>query len=196
MEQMREAIRARAESLDIEKSKVSADYVAAKTKAAQEAGSASAAEENSDMFGGLDLSQISSEKVGGSDWDEELPNMFYDPEDDLSKEEQEEADPLMTKSFVEQATTEIGSSKWPGPLAALREVALMLVVVVITATIIIAWDQILRGVYTGFGFIPSADDLTNYATRFDGLDLPSGWTDNMNEDDVAAIADKLNGLSP
>lgn len=190
---MRAAIQARAQSLDIEKSKVSADYIASRQAAAMKAGSAGALDESNDMFGGLDLSQINSEKTG-NEWNEDMPTMFYDPEDEMTKEEQEEADPLMTKSFVEQASAEIAGSKWPGPLAAIREVGVMLVVVAFTFVVIINWDKFLREVYTGIGFIPSADDLANYANRFDGLDLPSGWMDNMDEADVAKISDKLNTL--
>ncbi|EEC50205.1 predicted protein [Phaeodactylum tricornutum CCAP 1055/1] len=196
IEKMRAAIRARTESMGIEKSKVSADYIAAKTKAATAAGSASAASENSDMFGGLDLSQINSEKtISKSEWNEDLPSMFYDPESELSKEEQEQVDPVMSKNLVEQAMAEFSNAKWPDFASALREVGLMLVVIAVTGALIISWDKVLRGAYMSLGFIPTADDLANYASRFDGLDLPKGWMDNMNEQDVARIAEKVNTVT-
>ena len=39
---------------------------------------------------------------------------------------------------------------------------------------------------------PSAEDLQNYGSRFDGLDLPKGWTDNMNVEDMEKLADAGN----
>ena len=43
--------------------------------------------------------------------------------------------------------------------------------------------------------IPTKDELMNYATKFDGLDLPSGWTDNMNESDVQKFQDTVNSAT-
>ena len=34
--------------------------------------------------------------------------------------------------------------------------------------------------------------MANYAQRFDGLDLPEGWMDGMNEGDMATLADQVN----
>jgi preprotein translocase subunit SecE len=168
------------------------------------AGSAKAAAEASGgdvMFGGLDLSKISTERVPSKaatknglwlDKEEEMPSMFYDPEDELSLEERAEVDPIGQKSFVEQGLNELRNAKWPTPIAALREVALMIVIVAITGALIIGWDKLLRTVYTDvLHFIPSKQDLANYMNRFDGLELPNGWTNNMNDDDVASFSDKI-----
>jgi len=199
---MRAAIRARTSDLGLEKSKVSAEYVQRKQQEAMAAGSARAAAESSDIFGGIDLSQIRSEATprasSNSVWaDEEgeVPSMFYEPEDDLSEEEQAEADPIGQKSIPEQVVAELKDAKWPSPWSALREVAVMVIVVAVTTTLIIGWDKVLREFYTDtLHFIPSKEDMANYANRFEGLDLPTGWTDNMNEDDIASFTDTVGSV--
>ena len=209
MEQMRAAIRARTASMGIEKSKVSADYIAKRQHEAMSAGSAKAAAEaagGDTMFGGLDLSQISTTRVPSKaatknglwlDKEDEMPSMFYDPEDELSMEERAEVDPIGQKSFVEQGLNELQNAKWPTPMAALREVALMIVIIALTGALIIGWDRVIRILYTDIlHFIPSKEDLANYMNRFDGLELPSGWTDNMNDDDVASFSEKISNTIP
>lgn len=199
---MRAAIRARTADLGIEKSKVSADYIQQRQNTAISAGGArAAAEQNSqNTFAGLDLSRISdgtevkrgSPSIWGDD-DEDTPSMFFDPEDKLSEAERAEIDPFMKKGIIEQGLNELRNAKWPDWASALREVALMIFVIGITGVTIVGWDKVLRYLYTDvLHFIPSSDDIANYAARFDGLDLPKGWTDNMNEADVAKIADIVN----
>jgi preprotein translocase subunit SecE len=197
MEAMRAAIRARTSEMGLEKSKVSADYIAAKSTQAQGAGPPGA-QQDPDSFGGLDLSRISDQAPPGSksSYDESLPSIFYDPEDDLTQDEQDEVDPVRKENPFGQGLNELSNAKWPGPAAALREVVVLVIVVAVTAALIISWDQLLRSVYTTAGFIPSKEDLANYANRFDGLDLPTGWTNNMSEDDVAVIADQVNTVLP
>ena len=199
MEQMRAAIRARTAAMGLEKSKVSADYIAQRQQEAIALG-AKAAAESETTFAGLDLSKITTEKAPsvagtkGGLWDneEEMPSMFYDPEDELSLEERAEVDPVGQKSFVEQGLNELQNAKWPTPLAALREVVLMIVIVAITGAMIISWDKLIRHLYTDIlHFIPSKEDLANYMNRFDGLDLPSGWTDNMNEADITSFSEQI-----
>jgi hypothetical protein len=196
MERMRAAIRARTQDLGIEKSKVSADYIAERERAAFAVGAAGASED-ANRFGGLDLSQISTQvkPTTASQWDENVPSMFYDPEDDLTVEEREEVDPVMKKSILQQGLNELQNAKWPTLGSALREVAIMLVVIVVTAALVISWDKLLRYVYTSVGFIPSAEDLRNYASRFDGLDLPPGWVNNMNDQDVASYSEQVNQIT-
>lgn len=192
MERMRAAIRARTADLGIEKSKVSADYIEQRKAAAMEAGSARAAGENSDAFGGLDLSQIRSTRIRSPQEDEDLPSMFFDPDEQLSDEEKVEVDPLRNKSWIEQGLYEVSQVKWPDWTSALREVGLLVVVVAFTAVIIIGWDRLIRSTYTDvLHLIPTKEELANYANRFDGLDLPTGWMDNMNEQDVASLTEKM-----
>lgn len=191
MEALRAKIKERTENLGIEKSKVTADYIASREKAAMEGGPPGG-QQDTNMFGGLDLSQISQVKEAArSDWDESMPTMFYDPEAELSREEQEEADPTMLKNPIEQAWTELSESKWPDPLAALREVAVMFLVIGLSCFIVTSWDTVLRNLYTGFGFIPTKEDIANYASRFDGLDLPDGWTSGMTDVDVTSYGDTI-----
>jgi hypothetical protein len=199
---MRAAIRARTANLGIEKSKVSAEYIQQKQKMAISAGSARAAAEqtSSNTFAGLDLSQISDGSVKrrpptNSLWDsdDETPSMFFDAEERLTEQEREEVDPLIKKGIIEQGLNELQNAKWPDWSSALREVVLMFVVIAFTGALIIGWDKVLRFTYTDIlHFIPSEDELANYASRFDGLDLPKGWTDNMNEADVQNLAGKVN----
>jgi hypothetical protein len=191
---MREAVRARTSAMGLEKSKVSADYIASKTTQAKQGGPPGT-QQDPDSFGGLDLSQISDRAPPGerkSTYDESLPSMFYDPEDDLTKEEQDEVDPIRKENPIKQGLNELTNAKWPGPAAALREVVVLVIVVAVTGFIIIEWDQLLRTVYTTAGFIPNKEGLANYANRFDGLDLPSGWTNNMSDSDVSAMAEQVN----
>jgi hypothetical protein len=179
-------------ALGLEKSKVSAEYIQSKSQKAQ-AGGPPGTQTDPDSFGGLDLSKISDRAPPGkaSTYDENLPSMFYDPEDDLTQEEQDEVDPVRKQDVLKQAMSELSQAKWPGLAAAGREVVVLIIVVAVTAVVIIQWDLFLRNIYTTAGFIPSKDDLANYANRFDGLDLPSGWTDNMSADDVAKVADQV-----
>lgn len=203
MEKMRAAIRARTSDLGMEKSKVSADYIQKRQQQAVAAGSARAASENNDMFGGLDLSQIRTEaapsRSSSSVWadeDGEVPSMFYDPDEELAEEERAEVDPIGQKSIPEQFLHELQNVKWPDPGSALREVGLMIIIVAITAALIIGWDKLLREVYTDvLNFIPSKEDMANYANRFDGLDLPAGWTEKMSEEDIASFADTVGSVS-
>jgi hypothetical protein len=203
IDEMRAAIRARTANLGIEKSKISADYIQQKQKMAMSAGGARAAAEQTagDTFAGLDLSQISDGSTvrrrppTNSLWDndEDTPSMFFDPEERLSEQEREEVDPLIKKSIIEQGLNELKNAKWPDWASALREVVLMFAVIALTGALIIGWDKVLRYTYTDIlHFIPSENELANYASRFDGLDLPKGWTDNMNEADVQRLAEKVN----
>lgn len=195
IERMREAIKARTADLGIEKSKVTAEYIQAKQDAAMQSGPGGGADP--DQFGGLDLSKISSAPAKkGSDWNEEMPSMFYDPEDELTKEEQEEVDPIMKKNPFEQGLHEFNNAKWPTFGAALKEVGLLLVIVAISTVLIVGFDTLVRELYTTVGFIPTKEDLMNYASRFDGLDLPKGWTDNMNEQDIAQFTETVNAADP
>ena len=125
---MRAAIRARTSDLGLEKSKVSAEYIQRKQQEAMAAGSARAAAESSDIFGGIDLSQIRSEATPRSSSDSiwaydegEVPGMFYEPEDDLSEEEQAESDPIGQKPIPEQVVHELQNTKWPSPWSADRK---------------------------------------------------------------------------
>lgn len=193
---MRAAIRARTADLGIEKSKVSAEYIQNREKQALSAGAQQDREGSAGaMFGGIDLSKISSDEStvrNRGEIDENLPTMFYDPDEEMTLEERQEVDPVMTKNPIEQALNELSNAKWPTLLSAGREVVLMAAVVAFSCLLIIGSDNLLRQLYTSIGFIPSQEDIANYASRFDGLDLPSGWMNNMNEQDVAKLAEQVN----
>ena len=189
---MRASIQARAATLGIEKSQATADYIARKREEALNAGPRAAAEES---FGGLDLSKISStasDSKSSSKWDETMPTMFYDPEDEMTLEEREEADPLMKENPLEQARYELSQGVWPSLGSALLQVIFMIIAVVLSTFAVTAWDELLRQFYTNIGFIPTKEAIADYASRFDSLDLPQKWMQNMNEQDVSSLTDTMN----
>ncbi|KAL7576363.1 hypothetical protein ACA910_018174 [Epithemia clementina (nom. ined.)] len=197
-ERVRAAIRERTAGLGIKKSQATADYIRMKEEAAKAAGPGG--QSNPNIFGGLDLSQISDTKLKesgkSSNWDEDMPSMFYDPEKELSKEEQEKADPLMTKSIIEQFTYELSQSRFPTPMEALRQVGVMIVVVGFSTLLIYVWDNLLRELYQYVGFVPSEQDLANYASRFEGLDLPDSWADGFDATRIKELSESADvGLS-
>ncbi|GAX25779.1 hypothetical protein FisN_8Hh319 [Fistulifera solaris] len=198
IEKMREAIRARTADLGMERSKVSADYIKNREMQALSGGAQQEREAAaSTMFGGIDLSKISTDEssvANRGQWDENTPTMFYDPEEEMSLEERQEVDPVMMKNPIEQTISELSGAKWPTVWSAGREVLIMFAVVAFSCLLIIGADNLLRQLYTAVGFIPSKEDIANYASRFDGLDLPPGWMNNMNEQDVAKLAEQVNSV--
>lgn len=183
IEKMREAIRARASSLGVEKSVLSQQYIEeAKARAQQNVGQAP---------GQLDLSQISTgnEPRKQADWDESLPTMMYNPEDELTEEEQREIDKVGQLPFWEQFLSEVRAAQWPDFWSAGREVLLLFLVAGLSGLIIINFDQAVRSVYTNLGFIPTKDDIPG---QLEGLDLPEGFTNNMNEEDLLKMTEEMN----
>jgi preprotein translocase subunit SecE len=180
----------------MEKSQVTADYVARRTAEAQQAGSAAAANESNDFFAGLDLSKIRQAQTIDPNAppppDENLPSMFYEVDELLSDEDKAIADPASKLPILEQALGELQATKWPTPWAALREVGVVIIMIALTGYMVLAWDNGLRWLYTDIlHFIPSPDELAEYTNRFDGLDLPPGWTDNMDEGDISKFSDAV-----
>ena len=184
---MREAIRQRAESLGIERSKVSVEAI----QAAQER--AKQAVENK-MSGAtqLDLSQITSDGPRGEQ-DENIPTMFFEPEAEMSEEEMREADPDGQLSFIEQTMKEIKAATWPTPGAVIKEVVLLLVVGALSTVIIINWDNLLREFYTSVGLIPTEEQIMKGT---ENLVLPDGWTNGMSEDDFMNFREEMTTSSP
>jgi hypothetical protein len=164
--------------LGIEKSKVTAEAI----QAAQERAKSELANRGST----LDLSQISN--TAPREPEEDQPAMFYKPEDEMSDEEQVEADPDGQLSIPDQIMIELKAASWPTTGAAFREVFVLIAVVIFTAFLVIQWDSFLRETYTGLGFIPSAEDLTNGS---ENMVLPDGWTNNMSEDDFMNFQDEV-----
>jgi len=186
LDAIREAVRKRAEEVGATKDTATQQYIEEATKRAIENRA------NGQQPGQLDLSQITSGNEPGtrkSKFDETLPAMLYDPADDLTDAEQAEADPTGQQPIWEQALTEIKASKWPDFGTVVREVSIMAFVVAITGAIIINWDALLRDTYTGLGMIPSPGDIPG---QLQDLDLPAGFTNNMNEDDLALITNEMN----
>lgn len=203
VDKMREAIRARTADLGLEKSKVSQDYfqeMSARASSQQQntgaapSAPAPAPEEDATQ---LDLSQISTQPMLGAkgnranrgEWDEELPTMLFNPEDEMTDEEKKEVDKVGQLPIWEQALAELKEAKWPTPGAAFREVGLMIVVVCFTGALIIGWDSLLRDFYTTLGMIPNADDIKS---SFQDINfLPDGWTNGMSEEDIAGLQEVI-----
>lgn len=181
IERVKEAIRQRTEALGIEKSKVSIEAI----QAAQERAKAGVANQG-ESFQSLDLSQISQEAPRGED--NSMPAMLYDPAAEMTEEEMIEADPDGQLSFQDQVAKEISSATWPTPLAAFKEVGLLIAVVVLTASLIIGWDNFLRETYTNLGFIPKPEDIMKGS---ENMVLPDGWTNGMSEDDFMNFQDEV-----
>ncbi|KAL3934875.1 MAG: hypothetical protein SGBAC_009501 [Bacillariaceae sp.] len=171
---VREAIKARTQSLGIEQSKVSVDAI----QAAQERAK-SAVENGASGFSQLDLSQITEDGPRGEQ-DENVPAMFFDPEAEMTKEEMIEADPDGQLSFFEQFQKEVSEATWPTPGAALKEVAVLLITGALSTVIIINWDNFLRDFYTNVGMIPKEEEIMKGS---EDIVLPEGWTNGMSEDD-------------
>ena len=143
----------------------------------------------------LDLSQISTgEEKGskGAKWDENLPTMMYDPADYLTAEEQAEADQVGQLPLWEQFLVEMKASTWPDFGAVLQRLALLTAIIGLSGALIINFDAALRDIYTGLGMIPRPEDIPGQLQDLPDLGLPQGFTNNMNEDDLAKITEEMN----
>ena len=173
IDRMREAIRKRTQEMGLEKSVLSKQLIQEANERAK----------SGEKVQGLDLTKIRGTIP------EDMPSMLYDPEDEMSEEERRQVDPVGQESILKQAQNELTNAKWPNAGAVLREVAIMLVVVAATAAIIIGWDRFLRDFYTnGLNLIPSKEQIN---MRFEGLELPEGWTNMMSEDDIANLPSEM-----
>jgi len=170
---VRAAIKERTQSLGMEKSQVSAEAIEDAQKKAE---SSRASQEQGEMAQLLDLTQISNAAPRGPD--EDIPAMFYDVEDDMTEEEMKEADPDGYKSIPEQVLKEVGAAEWPTPGAALREVVVLILSIVLSAVVIVNWDSFLRETYVNYGLLPRPEDIMGGS---EDLVLPEGWMNNMSE---------------
>ncbi len=153
-------------------------------QAAQERAKASIANQSSGQM--LDLSQITQTAPRGKD--DDMPSFLYEPEDEMTEEEMKEADPDGQLSIPDWAVKELSATSWPTPLAALKEVVVLVATIALTAGIIIGWDNVLRNAYTDAGFIPRPEDIMQGA---ENLVLPDGWTNGMSEDDFMKFQDEV-----
>mmetsp|Transcript_118237 Transcript_118237/g.339197 ORF Transcript_118237/g.339197 Transcript_118237/m.339197 type:complete len:291 (-) Transcript_118237:268-1140(-) len=180
IERFRRAIKERADALGIEESKMSQEAI----QAAQERAKAGMANQGAGQM--LDLSQITQTAPRGKD--DDLPSFLYEPEDEMTEEEMKEADPDGQLSIPQWAAKELSATSWPTPLAALKEVIVLVATIALTAGIIIGWDNVLRNAYTEVGFIPRPEDIMQGA---ENLVLPEGWTNGMSEDDFMKFQDEV-----
>ena len=168
--------------MGIEKSKISQEAI----QEAQQRAQAALADRSSGGEQLLDLNQISQTAPRGQD--DDIPAILYNPEDEMTEDEKNEADPDGLKPIPDQVMKEISEATWPTLGAAFREVFLVFGVIGITAAAIITWDNFLRETYTSFGFIPRPEDIMNGS---ENMVLPDGWTNGMSEDDFMNFQDEV-----
>lgn len=180
-------MRQRTEALGIKKSTVSEQTKKeleqrAKQRAANRLAGGGAADDNT--FGGIDLSQISQTAPRGPD--DNVPSMFYEPEQDMTEEEMKEADPVGQLPIMDQLMDTLNTATWPKPAAAAKDVVILVTTVALSALLLVGWDGFLRDTYTNFQFIPKPEEVTQPK---ENLVLPDGWTDNMSEEDLLKFQD-------
>lgn len=158
---MREQIRSRASDLNMNKSVATQEAIKMATQKAM-AGESSAPT--------VDLSKLSDSIMG-------------EPEEELTEEQMKEIDKVGQLSLWEQVLEEAKNTKFPSPEATLKQAALMVVIFVVTATLILKADELLRYQYTEWGFIPRAGEVLDYSD----LTLPEGFTDQMTDDDLSNL---------
>eukprot|EP00567_Pseudictyota_dubia_P018116 CAMPEP_0197437254 /NCGR_PEP_ID=MMETSP1175-20131217/4524_1 /TAXON_ID=1003142 /ORGANISM="Triceratium dubium, Strain CCMP147" /LENGTH=270 /DNA_ID=CAMNT_0042966721 /DNA_START=98 /DNA_END=910 /DNA_ORIENTATION=+ len=156
---MKDKIRARAADLNIEKSVATAEAI----KAAEKRARLQQSEEPT-----LDMSVFT---------DPEKNPIMYNPEDELTDEEIANIDPTGQKPFFEQAIDEFKATAFPGPLDVAKTVGFMAITFIVSASFILKADEVLRGLYIGWGFIPGPDAQLDYSD----LELPSGWEDDLDQ---------------
>jgi uncharacterized protein YcgL (UPF0745 family) len=160
IERYRDAIKKRADSLGIEKRspeeiKEMEERALASANAARE-GSVSGAGGNEKLSQMLDLSQISQDEPRGPD--ENLPAMMYDPAKDMTDEEMIEADPTGQLPIFEQFMKVIKMAKFPEPSSVVFEVIILVVTIVVTATVISSWDNVMRECAFYFHMVPRPEE--------------------------------------
>lgn len=182
-------MRERAAALGLEKSKITADAI----KAAQErALQAVANRGNPDQFSQiLDLSQISDTKRLPNG--EEIPDMFFEPELEMTEEEIREADPLGEKSWLEQFTEVLKMSEFPTPGDAFKDLIILTVASFVSGFVILGSDYVLREAYTSVGLIPGPEEVI--MRDAENIALPEEWTNNMSEEDFMKYQDGVGRTS-
>ena len=163
-DEMREKIRSRASTLDMNKSVATQEAIKAAT---QRAAAGEAAETPT-----VDLSKFSS-------------GLGEDPEDELTDEQMRDIDKVGQMSIPDQVVEEFKNTRFPSPDATLKQAILMLVIFIVTAGVILNVDTFLRFQYTDWGFIPKSGEVLDYSD----LALPEGFTDQMTDIDLAGMED-------
>mmetsp|Transcript_10955 Transcript_10955/g.22929 ORF Transcript_10955/g.22929 Transcript_10955/m.22929 type:complete len:278 (-) Transcript_10955:312-1145(-) len=161
---MKDRIRSRATDLGVEKSVATAEAIKAAEKRAR----------SKQASPTLDMSIFE----GG---DPEDNPMLFNPEDELSEEERKSIDPVGEMTFLEQAFDEFKNTAFPGPLDVAKTVGFMAVTFVVSASFILKADELLRGLYTEWGFIPGPDAQLDYSD----LELPADWDKDL--DDLTGV---------
>jgi hypothetical protein len=159
VDQIRAAIKKRADALGIEESKEQIEY----RKKAEER--AKQARENFAAGGGtdqmqqlLDLSKISDGAPGGRN-DDSLPSFFYDPEAEMTDEEKAEADPVGELPIVQQGIETLKKADFPSFVSATVEVFTLVFSILATASLFIGYDYVIRNVYQWANILPTEEEV-------------------------------------
>mmetsp|Transcript_2978 Transcript_2978/g.8151 ORF Transcript_2978/g.8151 Transcript_2978/m.8151 type:complete len:319 (-) Transcript_2978:963-1919(-) len=184
VDRIRDAIRARADEMGIEKSEEASPEAIA---AAAEKARADIEARRGSVFD-LDLTQISDDTSAVDNDDDETPSMFYDAEAMLSEEQQAEADPTGQLPIMEQVKVEWAGSEWPDFFTSMKQMVILFAVIFITGGLIVTWDNFLRETYTDIGFVPRQEDVMK---GMDNMVLPEGWLNGMSEQDVINFQNEI-----
>lgn len=171
IDRYREAIRKRTAALGMEKKTPEeiAEEEALKMDArAKEGETISEPTESADsMSQMLDLSQISSEAPRGAD--DNLPAMLYDPANDMTQEEMEEADPTGFLPIPEQIKWVLSKAQFPSLGSAFVETIILVVTVTVSAVVITQWDELMREIAFNFKMVPRPEEV---ASSMEGMIMP------------------------
>jgi hypothetical protein len=115
----------------------------------------------------LDLSQISSEAPRGAD--DNLPAMLYDPANDMTQEEMEEADPTGFLPIPEQIKWVLSKAQFPSLGSAFVETIILVVTVTVSAVVITQWDELMREIAFNFKMVPRPEEV---ASSMEGMIMP------------------------
>merc|ERR1719232_1840606 len=151
---LRERVRRKASSLNIEKSITTEQMI---QKANEQAQSGEKPILDLDKFSGAD-----------------------ETEEELTEEEKKEIDKIGQLPILQQAIEELKLVKWPSASSTLRLTFIMFIVFVVTATYLLVLDNTLRTLVTKFGLIPPKDAVFD----FSDMELPDKWTEFMNDGDL------------
>lgn len=143
---------------------------------------------------GLDLSKIDTFqrglKMDDEDEDDNIPKMpmmMDDLEDEwkqLSDEQRKRINPTEGMKWYEELMYEANQIEWPKPKEIFKEMGLLIATVIFMAVFIINLDNFLREKSIEYGMIPRPEDITQ---SFEGLQLPEGWTEGLNEQDIVDV---------
>jgi hypothetical protein len=194
VEQIRAAIKRRADALGIEQSPDQIEYrKKAEERAKQQMEQRMASGGTNQMEQLLDLSKI-SDAPGKSSKDDDLPAFMYEPEKDLTEEQMKEADPVGELPFIEQQLVTLKKASFPSFFEATLEVATLIAAILFSVSLFYGYDKAIRIGYQKVGVLPTQEMIVKEqarraaerASKADEKDLMKGLK-NFQEDVPAEL---------